>query len=121
MRGGWNIAWYDFLFYLAFGVTVTFSVPVAGVLLVFTFLVVPAIIAVMFSERPVVMMLIAWTTGMMACTAGLAVSYAWDMPTGPLVVCTFAATLAAAGVTRRLTAPGAGEVERQVSQGGPQR
>jgi len=93
MRLGWNVRGYDFLFYLAFGVTVTFSVPIAGVLLVFSFLVVPALIAVMFTERAPVMMAIAWTSGMIACTAGLAFSYLWNVPTGPLVVCSFAATL----------------------------
>lgn len=92
-RLGWNVRWFDFLFYLAFGVTVTFSVPIAGVLLVFSFLVVPALIAVMYSERSSVMMAIAWTSGMIACTGGLALSYAWNIPTGPLVVCAFAATL----------------------------
>src|SRR5207245_485409 len=38
---GLRVRWWDFLFYLLFGITVTFSVPIAGVLLVFTFLVVP--------------------------------------------------------------------------------
>lgn len=103
-RLGWNIRWYDFLFYLAFGITVTFSVPIAGVLLVFSFLVVPAVTAVLFAERPVAMMLIAWVTGMFACTTGLAASYAWDLPTGPLIVCTFAATLIAAWLLSRLLA-----------------
>ena len=45
---GWRVRWWDFLFYFLFGVTVTFSVPVAGVLLVFTFLVVPAVTAFLF-------------------------------------------------------------------------
>jgi zinc/manganese transport system permease protein len=93
VRQGLRVRWYDFLFYLAFGATVTFSVPVAGVLLVFSFLVVPAIIAVMFAERTRAMMVIAWSSGMIACTAGLALSYAANIPTGPLVVCAFAATL----------------------------
>ncbi len=99
---GWNLRWWDFLFYLLFGFTVTFSVPIAGVLLVFSFLVVPAVIAFLYSERPVAMMLIAWSSGMMACTAGLAVSWALDLPTGPLIVCSFGMVLILAGVARRL-------------------
>ena len=98
---GWRVKWWDFLFYLAFGVTVTFSVPIAGVLLVFTFLVVPAVTAFLFAERPGPMMAIAWTTGMLACTLGLALSYAYDLPTGPLVVCTFGFTLLTAALVRR--------------------
>jgi zinc/manganese transport system permease protein len=98
---GWRVRWWDFLFYLLFGLTVTFSVPIAGVLLVFTFLVVPAVTAFMFAERPAPMMIIAWSTGTFACTLGLALSYAWDLPTGPLVVCTFGTVLLLSAGVRR--------------------
>ena len=50
-RQGWSIRWWDFLFYLSFGIVITFSVPIAGVLLVFSFLVVPAAIAFQFTRR----------------------------------------------------------------------
>ena len=98
----WRVRLWDFLFYLAFGVTVTFSVPIAGVLLVFTFLVVPAVTAFLFAERPGAMMAIAWTTGMLACTLGLILSYVYDLPTGPLVVCTFGLMLIIASLVRRV-------------------
>ena len=49
-RLGWKIKWWDFLFYLSFGVVITLAVPVAGVLMVFSFLVVPAVIAFLFSR-----------------------------------------------------------------------
>jgi zinc/manganese transport system permease protein len=97
-----RVRWWDFVFYLLFGITVTFSVPIAGVLLVFTFLVVPAVMAFMFAERPARMMLIAWTTGMLACTLGLVLSYFYDLPTGPTIVCTFGTVLLGAAVVRRL-------------------
>ena len=48
---GWRIRWWDFWFYLSFGIVITFSVPIAGVLLVFSFLVVPAAIAFQFTRR----------------------------------------------------------------------
>ena len=96
----WNLRWWDFWFYLLFGFTVTFSVPIAGVLLVFSFLVVPAVIAAMYAQRPMAMAAVAWTSGMIACTAGLSVSYALDLPTGPLVVCMFGAVLSVAAVVR---------------------
>jgi len=99
---GWSLRWWDFVFYLLFGFTVTFSVPIAGVLLVFSFLVVPAVIAFLYARRPVPMMLIAWTAGMIACTAGLAVSYALDLPTGPLIVCSFGMVLILAAAARPL-------------------
>jgi zinc/manganese transport system permease protein len=102
---GWRVRWWDFWFYLAFGVTVTFSVPIAGVLLVFSFLVVPALTAVLFARTPIRMMPIAWSTGMVACTVGLVVSYAYDLPTGPLVVCMFGLVLAIAALVRRFILP----------------
>ena len=51
LANGWRIRWWDFLFYLSFGIVITFSVPIAGVLLVFSFLVVPAAIAFQFTRR----------------------------------------------------------------------
>lgn len=107
---GWKVRWWDFLFYLLFGLTVTFSVPIAGVLLVFTFLVTPAVIASMFAERPTSMMAVAWGSGMVSCTLGLWLSYAWDLPTGPLVVCTFGAVLLAAWLLHRLVHRGTGRL-----------
>jgi len=49
---GWSVRWWHFVFYALFGVVVTSSVAIAGVLLVFTFLVIPAVIAYLFSTRP---------------------------------------------------------------------
>jgi len=99
---GWRVRWWDFLFYFLFGVTVTFSVPVAGVLLVFTFLVVPAVTAFLFFKPPApAMPIVAWATGMVACTAGLLASYEWDLPTGPVIVCSFGLVLVGAVVVKR--------------------
>ncbi|MEE3151842.1 MAG: iron chelate uptake ABC transporter family permease subunit, partial [Acidobacteriota bacterium] len=47
---GWNVRWWDFLFYASFGLVITLSVSIAGVLLVFSFLIIPAVIAMMFSR-----------------------------------------------------------------------
>jgi len=102
-REGLRVRAWDFLFYLLFGVTVTFSVPIAGVLLVFTFLVVPAVIAFLFFKPPALPMpFLAWATGALACTLGLWVSYASDLPTGPVIVCIFGAVLLLAAVVKRL-------------------
>lgn len=100
-REGMRVRAWDFLFYLLFGVTVTFSVPIAGVLLVFTFLVVPAVIAFLFYRPPAMAMpFVAWATGMLACTLGLWLSYASDLPTGPVIVCTFGAVLVLAALVK---------------------
>lgn len=100
-QDGWRIRWWDFWFYGAFGIVITFSVPIAGVFLVFTFLVVPAVVAFLFTRDPRPLTVISWVTGALACAAGLALSYAYDVPTGPVIVCTFGLLLALAGIASR--------------------
>lgn len=101
-REGWKIRLWDFLFYVSFGVAVTISVPVAGVLLVFTMLVVPAVVAFLFSRDIRTMVLISWGTGALASLLGLYVSYVGNFPTGPLIVCMYGLVLLGAGILRKL-------------------
>lgn len=98
---GWSIKGWDFLFYALFGVMVTLSVDVAGVLLVFSFLVIPALVAFLFAGRPRALLAIAWLSGTVATVAGLLISYVADLPTGPVVVCAFGAMLLVAFALRR--------------------
>jgi zinc/manganese transport system permease protein len=98
----WSLTWWDFLFYALFGVVVTSSVEIAGVLVVFSFLVIPAVIAFLFTATPRRLITIAWSAGTGATVLGLYVSYVTDWPTGPVVVCSFAAALLAAFAVRRL-------------------
>ena len=75
LANGWRIRWWDFLFYLSFGIVITFSVPIAGVLLVFSFLVVPAAIAFQFTRRQGPLAVISWLAGTAASAAGLLFSF----------------------------------------------
>ena len=100
---GWNVRWWDFLFYLLFGVAITLAVPIAGVLLVFTFLVVPAVIAFLFTRRTGLLIALSWSSSAIACALGLGVSYRYDLPTGPLIVCMFGLLLVAIGGVARFT------------------
>ena len=99
---GWNVRWWDFLFYLTFGVAITLAVPVAGVLLVFTFLVVPAVVAFLFTRRIRRLVLVSWVASAIACAIGIGVSFTFDLPTGPLIVCVFGLVLVLAGGIRRI-------------------
>jgi len=99
---GWRIRWWDFLFYLSFGIVITFSVPIAGVLLVFSFLVVPACVAFQFTRRQGPLAVISWLAGTVASAMGLWVSFHYDLPTGPIVVCMFGVVLLIAYGLRRL-------------------
>lgn len=98
---GWSIRWWDFWFYLSFGIVITFSVPIAGVLLVFSFLVVPAAIAFQFTRRQGMLAAISWVAGALASALGLLVSFEYDLPTGPVVVCMFGLLLLVSYLLRR--------------------
>ncbi|MGH7751965.1 MAG: metal ABC transporter permease [Gemmatimonadales bacterium] len=102
LQEGVRIRWWDFWFYLSFGIVITLSVPVAGVLLVFSFLVVPAVIAFLFTENWRGLTIISWLSGCLASAAGLVLSYVYDLPTGPLIVVTFGALLGLAAALRAL-------------------
>ncbi len=94
---GRRVRLWDFAFYASFGFVITSSVAVAGVLLVFSFLVVPAVVAFMFREDTTSRILVAWTVGTLCSAAGMLVSYYGDLPTAPSVVASFAALLGLAG------------------------
>ncbi len=100
-RKGLNIRFWDFLFYVSFGVVVTSSVKIAGVLLVFSFLVVPAACAVLFARSVKNKLILGWTIGFLASVLGMAVSYYWDFPTGASVVCVFGVILLFLGLVKR--------------------
>ncbi len=77
---------FDMLFYTLFGIVVTVSVRVAGVLLVFTYLVVPAMIAMLFARSFLYRLLIGWGVGIGISFLGCIASYRFDFPTGAAVV-----------------------------------
>jgi zinc/manganese transport system permease protein len=99
---GWKIRLWDFFFYLSFGVVITLAVPIAGVLMVFSFLVVPAVIANLFTADKQRLTLIAWSSGALASILGLWLSYTKDLPTGPLIVCMYGVLLMIAAGLRKL-------------------
>ena len=96
---GINIRIWDLLFYMTFGVLVTRSVAIAGVLLVFSYLVIPAVIAQMWSDTIKGRLLIGWTIALSASIVGILWSFASDYPTGPAVVMTLASFLIVSGAT----------------------
>ena len=98
---GWSIRMWDFLFYLSFGVVITLAVPIAGVLMVFSFLVVPAVIANLFTADKRRLTMYAWGSGALASIVGLWLSYTKDLPTGPLIVCMYGLLLLIAGALRK--------------------
>jgi zinc/manganese transport system permease protein len=99
-------AW-DFAFYATFALVVTSSVRVAGVLLVFTYLVVPALVGALVADGLGRRLLTGWAVGAGATTAGLVGSVAWDWPTGAAIVAAHGAVLAGTlGARAALGSPG---------------
>ncbi len=88
-----NLRFWDFLFYVSFGIVVTSSVKIAGVLLVFSFLVIPASCAFLFGKTVRKQLLIGWSIGFLASISGMAASYFFDVPTAPTIICILGAIL----------------------------
>ena len=92
-RQGLNVRLWDFLFYASFGFVVTSSVAIAGVLLVFCYLIVPSVGAMLFADRVGPRLAIGWTMGTLVSALGVYLSVTLDTPTGATIVCTFGAIL----------------------------
>jgi zinc/manganese transport system permease protein len=90
---GMNIRLWDFLFYASFGFVVTSSVAIAGVLLVFCYLIVPSVGAMLFADQIGRRLAIGWTMGTLVSALGVYFSVLLDLPTGATIVCTFGGVL----------------------------
>lgn len=99
---GLSLRFWDFLFYASFGFVVTSSVAVAGVLLVFSYLMVPAVTSMLFSQKLTTRLTLAWSVGTMVSVLGMIASYTLDAPTGATVVVCFGFVLAIAFLVRKL-------------------
>ena len=89
------------MFYLSFGFVVTSSVRIAGVLLVFSYLIVPAAIGTLFGGSFRRKLWTGWGTGFFVSLLGIALSYFMDLPTGATVVCTFGGVFLLSLLVRR--------------------
>jgi zinc/manganese transport system permease protein len=90
---GLNVRFWDFLFYASFGFVVTSSVAIAGVLLVFCYLIVPSVGAMLFADRIGSRLAIGWTMGTLVSALGVYLSAQIDLPTGATIVVTFGGVL----------------------------
>ena len=99
---GIPIRFWDFLFYASFGFVVTSSVAIAGVLLVFCYLIVPSVAAMMYSHKIGPRLAIGWTMGTVVSALGVWLSLVLDLPTGATIVCTFGIVLALMAALRPL-------------------
>src|SRR5207248_11245508 len=98
---GWRVRLWDLLFYASFGVVVASSVRIGGVLLVFSYLIVPALAAVILGGSVGTRLLVGWAFGTGVSVLGMVASAALDLPTGATVVCAFGLTLIVFGMVSR--------------------
>jgi zinc/manganese transport system permease protein len=101
-QAGLKVRWWDFLFYVSFGFVVTSSVKIAGVLLVFSFLVVPSVCAMLLSENKRMRLFLGWVVGFLVSVLGMIVSFYLDFPTGASVVCVFGGVLLLLALGKRI-------------------
>ena len=99
---GISVGWWDFLFYVSFGFVVSSAVATAGVLLVFCYLIVPSVGAILFADTIGRRLAIGWTMGGLVSGLGVYLSLALDLPTGATIVCTFGSVLLLMAVVRAL-------------------
>ena len=101
---GISIRFWDFLFYASFGFVVTRSVAIAGVLLVFCYLIVPSVGAMLWARRIGPRLAIGWVMGVVVSMLGMYFSVQFDLPTGATIVCTFGLVLVVMALIRPLVA-----------------
>jgi zinc/manganese transport system permease protein len=102
---GGSTRWWDFLFYASFGFVVTSSVAIAGVLLVFSYLIVPSVGAMLYADTIGKRLAVGWTMGTVVSGLGVYLSLYLDLPTGATIVCTFGGVLALMALARPLLRP----------------
>src|SRR5881628_1314655 len=99
---GTSVRFWDFLFYASFGFVVTSSVAIAGVLLVFCYLIVPSVAAMLYAESVGKRLAIGWSMGTIVSALGVYLSLKLDLPTGATIVCTFGIVLIIMAAVRPL-------------------
>jgi zinc/manganese transport system permease protein len=99
---GISVKVWDFLFYASFGFVVTSSVSIAGVLLVFCYLIVPSVAAMLYADSIGRRLAIGWTMGTVVSALGVYLSLQLDLPTGATIVCTFGLVLVLMAAVRPL-------------------
>ncbi|HMD36250.1 MAG TPA: metal ABC transporter permease [Vicinamibacterales bacterium] len=104
-ESGLSVRFWDFLFYASFGFVVTSSVSIAGVLLVFCYLIVPSVAAMLYADRVGTRLAIGWTMGTVVSAIGVYMSLKLDLPTGATIVCTFGLGLIIMALVRPLIQP----------------
>ena len=93
---------WDFLFFATQGVITVLIVPIAGVLLAYAFLMIPAAIAAMFTRKWAIAVVLGWSVGFIACVMGLTLSYTCNLPYSPTLILSMGAFFIIAVIIRAM-------------------
>ncbi|MFH1070287.1 MAG: iron chelate uptake ABC transporter family permease subunit [Candidatus Glassbacteria bacterium] len=99
---GMRVRLWDFFFYLSFGVVMIYAVQIAGILLVFSFLIIPATISILLAQNWGSRIGLAWAVGAVVSLIGLVLSWKMDLQSGPTIVCLLGAALLIVMLVRRI-------------------
>jgi zinc/manganese transport system permease protein len=97
-----NSTLWDFVFYSTLAVVVTSSVEIAGVLLVFSFLIVPSVVSLILGRRVRQQLIIGWVFGLTSCVIGIVLAVVLDFPVGPMIVVTLISLMIPIYIVKRL-------------------
>ena len=114
---GRRLFFWDFVFYGTFGIVVTSSVQIAGVLLVFGFLVIPAVAGLMATPRAGLALAVGWSFGFLGSGLGLLGAVRFDLPAAPSILVALAVLLVGHGILLALLGRGAGSKRRRALVG----
>jgi zinc/manganese transport system permease protein len=98
---GLKVRWWDFVFYMLFGLVVTSFVHIGGVLLVFSYLVVPAVCATYLVNSIPARFAVGWGIATLSSVVSLLVTAKVDLPIGAAIVCVLGVALVLAAITAR--------------------
>jgi len=101
VAAGRSVHFWDFLFYALFGLIVTSFVQLGGVLMVFSYLIVPAACGTYLANSLLARLAIGWCVATLASVGGLYASFRLDVPTGAAIVCALGIALMIAGVVSK--------------------
>jgi zinc/manganese transport system permease protein len=100
---GYRVQAWEFFFYLILGVVFSLSVSIAGVLVIFSYLVIPATAALVLDVGMTATFAVAVAVAVIAGGSGVLLSYQWDLPTGPTIVAALCALLLLSGIVKQLS------------------
>lgn len=101
---GYRVALWDQLLYFTFGIVIAYAMQFAGVLLVFNFLVLPAVTGILLARGMAGIFAVAALAGLVASVVGFALSVPLDLPSGPAIIAVSGIIAALSWIVRQFRA-----------------